>query len=226
MRSSAPFGPAARSDGHQALEQADPSGGRRQLPGSCPPDWRRCPAPDCPIRPGTQRPAPELRRLGRPRRPPVRAQIGPGAQPPRQSCGPSAHRNTRRFGPRSVPRPAVAVARRCRGRHRRGGGDVGDLRRSGGPRRAPALARPPDRLPSGRPGVRTPRPSGGVVETKLGRFAVANGSDPLVLGRWTCGPALPAVLRPRPTRRYGSGIGGPRRAPLSSLDWRGISPTP
>jgi hypothetical protein len=29
----------------------------------------------------------------------------------------------------------------------------------------------------------------------LGRFAVANGSDPLVLGRWTCGPALPAVLR-------------------------------
>jgi hypothetical protein len=36
----------------------------------------------------------------------------------------------------------------------------------------------------------------GVVVTESGRFAVGdNSDDPVVLGRWTCGPVLPAVLR-------------------------------
>lgn len=37
---------------------------------------------------------------------------------------------------------------------------------------------------------------GGVVESASGRYRIGQPSDLVVLGRWRCGPALPAILRP------------------------------
>ncbi len=54
----------------------------------------------------------------------------------------------------------------------------------------------PERCPTVDRGCRPIDHRDGVVATDTGQFSLGGpSSDPLVLGRWTCGPALPALLR-------------------------------